>query len=179
MGGAGGGSGDGAQRERRAGGWLPAALALPLPLSPAHTRAHAGRHTHSHTRTRTPAGPGRPGAGHRGGKPASRTRPSSEPAPTSAPLRSAAARLARRPHQSCRKMVNDRWKTVGGASQLEDRPRDKPQVRAARIVGTWGGGRGSGLSGLRAGHPGWSLGRTPVRLDRPGLGRAPSSPPPP
>ncbi|KAB0407099.1 hypothetical protein E2I00_004255, partial [Balaenoptera physalus] len=24
-------------------------------------------------------------------------------------------------------MVNDRWKTVGGASQLEDRPRDKPQ----------------------------------------------------
>ncbi|XP_047556436.1 fibrinogen C domain-containing protein 1 isoform X2 [Lutra lutra] len=24
-------------------------------------------------------------------------------------------------------MVNDRWKTMGGASQLEDRPRDKPQ----------------------------------------------------
>ncbi|XP_016052146.1 PREDICTED: fibrinogen C domain-containing protein 1 [Miniopterus natalensis] len=24
-------------------------------------------------------------------------------------------------------MVNDRWKTVGGAAQLEDRPRDKPQ----------------------------------------------------
>ncbi|MEJ1271706.1 fibrinogen C domain containing 1 [Cricetulus griseus] len=25
-------------------------------------------------------------------------------------------------------MVHERWKTVGGASQLEDRPRDKPQV---------------------------------------------------
>ncbi|XDA73510.1 hypothetical protein R6Z07F_003734 [Ovis aries] len=59
----------------------------------------------------------------------------SEPAPTSAPLRSAAARLAQRPRQrSCRKMVNDRWKTMGGASQLEDRPRDKPQRPSCSCV---------------------------------------------
>ncbi|KAK7813647.1 hypothetical protein U0070_000697, partial [Myodes glareolus] len=32
-----------------------------------------------------------------------------------------------RPRGSYGKMVHERWKTVGGASQLEDRPRDKPQ----------------------------------------------------
>ncbi|KAG8509469.1 Fibrinogen C domain-containing protein 1, partial [Galemys pyrenaicus] len=36
------------------------------------------------------------------------------------------------PRESCGRMVNERWKTMGGASQLEDRPRDKPQVRASR-----------------------------------------------
>ncbi|XP_006835053.1 PREDICTED: fibrinogen C domain-containing protein 1 [Chrysochloris asiatica] len=30
-------------------------------------------------------------------------------------------------------MVNDRWKTMGGASQLEDGPREKPQVRKQRL----------------------------------------------
>ncbi|KAB1280152.1 Fibrinogen C domain-containing protein 1 [Camelus dromedarius] len=31
-------------------------------------------------------------------------------------------------------MVNDRWKTMGGASQLEDRPRDKPQRPSCSYV---------------------------------------------
>ncbi|XP_010855248.1 PREDICTED: fibrinogen C domain-containing protein 1 [Bison bison bison] len=60
-------------------------------------------------------------------------------------------------------MVNDRWKTMGGASQLEDRPRDKPQVPAGLGRGDTGiprGGRGGGGSSRRAGDPGWSLGRT-------------------
>ncbi|CAD7667896.1 unnamed protein product [Nyctereutes procyonoides] len=35
-------------------------------------------------------------------------------------------------------MVNDRWKTMGGASQLEDRPRDKPQ--SAWLAPTCGAG---------------------------------------
>ncbi|XP_027470127.1 fibrinogen C domain-containing protein 1 isoform X1 [Zalophus californianus] len=41
-------------------------------------------------------------------------------------------------------MVNDRWKTMGGASQLEDRPRDKPQLslpESARQAPTCGAGR--------------------------------------
>ncbi|XP_004757159.1 fibrinogen C domain-containing protein 1 isoform X1 [Mustela nigripes] len=41
-------------------------------------------------------------------------------------------------------MVNDRWKTMGGASQLEDRPRDKPQLslpESARRAPTCGAGR--------------------------------------
>ncbi|XP_078292481.1 fibrinogen C domain-containing protein 1 isoform X1 [Panthera onca] len=41
-------------------------------------------------------------------------------------------------------MVNDRWKTMGGASQLEDRPRDKPQLslpESARQTPTCGAGR--------------------------------------
>ncbi|XP_077918026.1 fibrinogen C domain-containing protein 1 isoform X1 [Halichoerus grypus] len=41
-------------------------------------------------------------------------------------------------------MVNDRWQTMGGASQLEDRPRDKPQLslpESARQAPTCGAGR--------------------------------------
>lgn len=106
------------RRERLAGGSRAPALTLAR-------RAHTGGHPPAHARP-CPAGPG---AGPHGGDLAGRTHPAPEPAPTSAPLRSAAARLARRPRQSGRKMVNDRWKTMGGASQLEDRPRDKPQVR--------------------------------------------------
>lgn len=150
----GAGSGDGAQRERRAGGRLW--------RSRSHPQTHPGiqARAHTHTCTRRPTGPGRPGARHEGGDPAGRTL--LEPAPTSAPLRSAAARLGRRPRPSCQKMVNDRWKTVGTAPQLEDRPRDKPQVCAARLVGT-PRVPGGGQSGWRDGHPapGSSLGSTP------------------
>lgn len=150
----GAGSGDGAQRERRAGGRLW--------RSRSHPQTHPGiqARAHTHTCTRRPTGPGRPGARHEGGDPAGRTL--LEPAPTSPPLRSAAARLGRRPRPSCQKMVNDRWKTVGTAPQLEDRPRDKPQVCAARLVGT-PRVPGGGQSGWRDGHPapGSSLGSTP------------------
>lgn len=99
----------------------------PARLSPAHTRAPTGAHTPAHVRPL-------PGARAIGPEAGTCGQSAPEPAPTSPPLRSAAARLTRRPRQSCRKMVNDRWKTMGGASQLEDRPRDKPQVHT--------GGRG-------------------------------------
>ncbi|KAM7238357.1 hypothetical protein CapIbe_009877, partial [Capra ibex] len=83
-----------------------------------------------------PSGPARRRAPRaRCGAPRREAGEQSEPAPTSAPLRSAAARLVQRPRQrSCRKMVNDRWKTMGGASQLEDRPRDKPQRPSCSCV---------------------------------------------
>lgn len=139
--GAGEGAGRGARREARERGAGTArsesgrrAGSGRLSRSRTHPRAHRDTHTPAHSRPL----PGRPGAGYRGGDPADRARSAPEPAPTSPPLRSAAARLGRRPRQSCRKMVNDRWKTMGGASQLEERPRDKPQVHT---------GAGTGASG--------------------------------
>ncbi|KAK2120478.1 hypothetical protein P7K49_001864 [Saguinus oedipus] len=141
------------RREERAGEarepGAGTALGWRLSRSRSRSRPHTAARSPAHARPL----PGRPGAGHRGGDPAGRARPAPAPAPTPPPLRSAAARLARRPRLSCRKMVNDRWKTTGGAAQLEDRPRDKPQVRAGtrtRGPGCWPGG---GRSGRRGGHP--------------------------
>ena len=158
------GSRERGRRAARAAGGRRAAggSRAPAPaVARTHPRTRRHAYTHAHTHIRTPArwpGPSRCGAPRR------EAGEQSEPAPTSAPLRSAAARLAQRPRQrSCRKMVNDRWKTMGGASQLEDRPRDKPQVPAGPGRGDTGvprGGRGGGGSSRRAGHPGWSLGRT-------------------
>ncbi|KAF6124352.1 fibrinogen C domain containing 1 [Phyllostomus discolor] len=74
------------------------------------------------------------------------------------------ARLGPRPRPSCQKMVNDRWKTVGTAPQLEDRPRDKPQTDVigegtVRVGSRRRGRQGRALAAPRSPEP--PLARSP------------------
>ena len=119
-----------------------------------------------------PAGPGRPGAGHRGGKPANRASPR-PPRRLCAPQRRASPSVPASGPAG-------RWSTTGGRPWAA-----LPNLRTGRATSRrYPRARGVGIRGSRVAAPASGLGARagvwgvpPVRLDRPELGRAPSSAP--